>query len=156
MVSDALSRKAESMCRLAFIPAEEMSLAMQRLDISKPSRVLAYLVVQSSLLERIKARQYNNPHLLVLKDTMQRGGAKKVMIGGYGIMRFQGHICIPNVDGLRELILDKAHSSRYSIHLGVTNMYCDLKQHYWWRKMRKDIVGHVSQCLNCQQIKYEH
>ncbi|XP_070041059.1 uncharacterized protein [Nicotiana tomentosiformis] len=35
-------------------------------------------------------------------------------------------------------------------------MYCDLKAHYWWRRMKKDIVGHVSLCLNCQQVKYEH
>ncbi|XP_070050631.1 uncharacterized protein [Nicotiana tomentosiformis] len=35
-------------------------------------------------------------------------------------------------------------------------MYHDLKQHYWWRRMKKEIVGHVTRCLSCQQIKYEH
>nr|XP_009598095.1 uncharacterized protein LOC104093960 [Nicotiana tomentosiformis] len=37
----------------------------------------------------------------------------------------------------------------------VKKMYCDLKQHYWWWKMKKVIVGHVSRCLNCHQVKYE-
>jgi len=63
-------------------------------------------------------------------------------------MRLQGYVGVPNVDGLRELILEKAHSSWYDIHPGVTKMYRDLKNHYWWRKMKKHIVGHVSRCLN--------
>ncbi|XP_070009965.1 uncharacterized protein [Nicotiana sylvestris] len=34
-------------------------------------------------------------------------------IGDDGVLRIQGKICVPNVDGLRELILEEAHSSRY-------------------------------------------
>ena len=45
---------------------------------------------------------------------------------------------------------------RYSIHSGATKMYRDLKQHYWWCRMKRDIVDFVSRCLNCQQVKYEH
>ncbi|XP_070008096.1 uncharacterized mitochondrial protein AtMg00860-like [Nicotiana sylvestris] len=65
VVADALSRKAESMGSLAFIPVEEKPLAMDvqdlanrfvRLDISNPSRVHACVVAESSLFERIKAR----------------------------------------------------------------------------------------------------
>ena len=63
---------------------------------------------------------------------------------------------MPNVDGLRELILEEADNSRYSIHPGAAKMYQDLRQHYWWRRMKKDIVGFVAQCLNCQQVKYAH
>ncbi|XP_070056934.1 uncharacterized protein [Nicotiana tomentosiformis] len=35
-------------------------------------------------------------------------------------------------------------------------MYRDLKQHYRWQKIKKDIVRYVAWCLNCQQAKYEH
>jgi len=58
--------------------------------------------------------------------------------------------------GLRELILEEAHSSRYSIHPGAAKMYQDLRHHYWWKRMKKDIVVFVARCLNCQQVKYEH
>ncbi|XP_070036909.1 uncharacterized protein [Nicotiana tomentosiformis] len=85
-----------------------------------------------------------------------RGGAKEVTIGNNGILRLQGRICVPNMDGLKELILDEDHSSRYSIHPGATNMHCYLKQHYWWWRMKKDVVGHISRCMNCQWVKYEH
>ncbi|XP_016489014.2 uncharacterized protein LOC107808964 [Nicotiana tabacum] len=127
-----------------------------RLDFSKPSRNLACVVEQSSLVDSIKARQFDSTHFLVLKDTVQRAGAKKFLIGDDGVLRLQGQICVSNVDGLRELILDEAHSLRYSILSYVTKMYLYLKQHYWWRKMKKVIVGYVSQRLNCQQVKYEH
>ena len=68
----------------------------------------------------------------------------------------QGHICVPNVDELCELILEEFHSSWYSIHLGAAKLYQDLSQHYWWRQMKKDIVAYVARCLNCQQVKCEH
>ena len=35
-------------------------------------------------------------------------------------------------------------------------MYQDLKQYYWWRGVKKDIVEYVSKCLTCQQVKAEH
>ncbi|XP_070036738.1 uncharacterized protein [Nicotiana tomentosiformis] len=85
-----------------------------------------------------------------------RVGAKEVVIGDDRVMQFQGWICVPNVDGLIDLIFEEAHSSRYSIHPGVTKMYRDLKQHYWWRRIKRDIITYVSRCLNCQQVKYEH
>ena len=35
-------------------------------------------------------------------------------------------------------------------------MYRDLKQHYWWPNMKKNMAEFVAQCLTCQQIKAEH
>ncbi|XP_070039552.1 uncharacterized protein [Nicotiana tomentosiformis] len=136
VVSDTLSRKAESMGSLAYLPVAQRPLSMDiqalanrfvRLDLSEPSCVLSCVVAQSSLLERIKARHFDDPHLLVLKDTVQQGSSKEVVIGDNGVMRLRGWICVPNFDGLRDLILEKAHSSRYSIHPSVPKMYCDLK-----------------------------
>ena len=57
---------------------------------------------------------------------------------------------------MTRLTMQEAHSLRYSIHPGATMMYRDLKQHYWWCLMKRDIVDFVSRCLNCQQVKYEH
>ncbi|XP_070007201.1 uncharacterized protein [Nicotiana sylvestris] len=120
VVAFALSRKVESMGSLVFIPAEERPLALDiqslanrlvRLDISEPSRVLACVVGQSSLLGQIKARQFDDPHLAVLRETMLQGSAKEFSIGEDGVLRLQGHLCVPNVDGLMERILEEAHSS---------------------------------------------
>lgn len=58
---------------------------------------------------------------------MQHGGAKQVTLGDDGVLRLQGRVCVPNVDGLRKLILEEAHNSRYSIHPGAAKMYQDLR-----------------------------
>ena len=63
---------------------------------------------------------------------------------------------MPRVDYLIHTILTKAHSSRYSIHHGATKIYRDLKQHFWWSRMKHDIVNFVTQCPNFQEVKYEH
>ncbi|XP_070014850.1 uncharacterized protein [Nicotiana sylvestris] len=152
VVVDTLSRKAESMGSLAFISAEERALALDiqsmdkklvRLYILEPSRVLSCVVE----LEEIKARQFDDPHLFFLREMILQGGAKEVTIGEDGVLRLQGHLCVPNVDGLRERILEEAHSSRYFIYSGATKMYRDLRHHYWWWQMKKDIVEYVARCL---------
>ncbi|XP_070046532.1 uncharacterized protein [Nicotiana tomentosiformis] len=79
VVADALSTKTKSMGSLAFISANESPLTLDiqslanrlvRLDISVLSRVLTCVVVQSSLFELSKARQYDNLLLLVLRETV--------------------------------------------------------------------------------------
>ncbi|XP_070008204.1 uncharacterized protein [Nicotiana sylvestris] len=153
MVADALSRKAESMRSLAFIPDEEMPLALDvqalenkfvRLDISELNRILACMISRSSLFEYIKVCRYDDPHLLVLKDTVQNG-----VVGDEGVLKLHGRICVPNIDGLWELILEEAHNWWYFIQLGVAKMYHNLKQHYWWTRMKKDIIEYVARCLKC-------
>ncbi|WMV18994.1 hypothetical protein MTR67_012379 [Solanum verrucosum] len=76
--------------------------------------------------------------------------------GGDGVLRYQGHLCVPDDDGLREQILEEAHSSRYSIYPGATKMYHDLREVYWWNGMKRDIEGFVAKCPNCQQVKVQH
>ncbi|XP_070040150.1 uncharacterized protein [Nicotiana tomentosiformis] len=102
-----------------------------RLDISEPTRVLACVVSRSCFYGRIRERQYDDPHLLVLKDTVQHGDAKEVTIGEDGAFRMQDRLYVPNMDGLHELILQEADSLRYSIHPGAAKMYQDMRQHYW-------------------------
>ncbi|XP_070032690.1 uncharacterized protein [Nicotiana tomentosiformis] len=159
IVADAFSRKTESMGSLAYLPVAKRRLVMyfqalanqfMRLDMSEPTRIISCVVPQSSLLDHIMAHQFHDPHLLVLKEMVQCGSAQEVVIGDDGVMWLKGRICVPNIDVLRYFILEEAHNSHYSIHIGVMKMYHDLKQHYQWERMKKDIVAYVFRCLNCQ------
>ncbi|XP_070003095.1 uncharacterized protein [Nicotiana sylvestris] len=116
---------------------------------------LEELLAKGFVRPSIKARQFDDPHLVVLRETTLQGSAKEVSIGDDGVLRLQGHLCVPNVGVLRERILDEAHSSRYSIHPGATKMYRDLRQHYWWRRMKKDIVEYVIEALSSLLISGE-
>jgi hypothetical protein len=65
-------------------------------------------------------------------------------------------ICVPNLKPIRELILQEAYDSAYSIHPDSTKMYKDMKTRYWWYGMKRDIVLYVSLCDTCQRVKAEH
>ena len=57
---------------------------------------------------------------------------------------------------LKNEILHDAHNSRYSIHLGSTKMYQDLKRNFWWPNMKKEIAECVIKCDTCQRVKAEY
>ncbi|GJS35810.1 putative reverse transcriptase domain-containing protein [Tanacetum coccineum] len=73
-----------------------------------------------------------------------------------GEIYFFDRIWIPSVGGVRKLIMDEAHTSRYSVHPGADKMYYDLRDLYWWPGMKRDIAEYVSRCLTCSKIKAEH
>jgi hypothetical protein len=63
---------------------------------------------------------------------------------------------VPKNVEARQQILDEAHLSRYTIHPGSTKMYQDLKQHYWWTKMKIEIARYVAKCDTCRHVKAIH
>ncbi|GJX62972.1 putative reverse transcriptase domain-containing protein [Tanacetum coccineum] len=56
-----------------------------------------------------------------------------------GEIYFFDRIWIPSVGDVRKLIMDEAHTSRYSVHPGADKMYYDLRDLYWWPGMKRDI-----------------
>nr|AAV31171.1 Putative polyprotein, identical [Solanum tuberosum] len=93
---------------------------------------------------------------LVSEANVQKQRVLAFEQGGDGVLRYQGRLCVPMVDGLQKRIMEEAHSSRYSIHPGFTKMYRDLREVYWWNGMKKGIAEFVAKCPNCQQVKVEH
>lgn len=65
-------------------------------------------------------------------------------------------ICILNDLELRRIILEGEYNNKFTINLGSSKLYQDLKKNYWWPDIKEDIVGYVTWCLICQQVKIEH
>ena len=78
------------------------------------------------------------------------------MVREDGCLYFKDRLCVPNNEELKKNILQEGHSSPYAMHPGANKMYQNLKSHYWWNGMKKDITNYVAQCLTCQQVKAEH
>ena len=71
-------------------------------------------------------------------------------------MWISGRLCVPDVDNLREEILEEAHFAAYSVHPGATKMYHSIRDFYWWNGLKKDVADYVAKCLTCHQVKAEH
>jgi hypothetical protein len=91
-----------------------------------------------------------------MKEMIEIGKAPDFIEGEHGTVWFRKWICVLDVDHLREKILQEAHDLAYSIHLGSTKMYLDLKERYWWYGMKRDVATHVALCDVCQRVKAEH
>ena len=131
--------------------------------LSRKKALLCQLGVSSSpLLDRIIAKQDEDEMLRLMKESVRSRiggsscGSSGTQIDDSGILRINGRICVPNVDGLRQDLLQENHRSRCSIHPGVLKMYQDMKRLYWWKGMKRDISIFVSQCATCQQVKTDH
>ncbi|GJU58182.1 putative reverse transcriptase domain-containing protein [Tanacetum coccineum] len=73
-----------------------------------------------------------------------------------GALYYMDRIWVPLIGGVRTLIMDEAHKSRYYVHPGVDKMYYDLRDMYWWPRIKKDIALYVSKWLTCLKVKAEH
>ncbi|GJW06784.1 putative reverse transcriptase domain-containing protein [Tanacetum coccineum] len=52
--------------------------------------------------------------------------------------------------------MNEAYKSKYFVHPGAVKMYYDLRDRYWWPRMKTDIAEYVSKCLTCLKIKAKH
>ncbi|KAL1189438.1 putative mitochondrial protein [Cardamine amara subsp. amara] len=70
-----------------------------------------------------------------------------------GTILLRGRVSVPKDEVLRQEIPREAHQSHFSIHLGATKMYRDLKRYYQWVGMKKNVVSWVTGCDTCQLVK---
>ncbi|GJU85493.1 putative reverse transcriptase domain-containing protein [Tanacetum coccineum] len=131
--------------------------SLRRKERLKPRRVrVMSITIHSGLKTKILEAQSEASKDLKASTEWLRGLERHFEQRDDGEIYFFDHIWIPSVGGVRKLIMDEAHTSRYSVHPGADKMYYDLKDLYWWPGMKRDIVEYVSRCLTCSKIKAEH
>ncbi|XP_061368491.1 uncharacterized protein LOC133311453, partial [Gastrolobium bilobum] len=62
-----------------------------------------------------------------------------------GLLLYQVRIVVPKE--LVDEVMVEAYKGQYAIHPGATKMYQDLKEKFWWPRMKRDVEGYVSRCL---------
>jgi hypothetical protein len=73
-----------------------------------------------------------------------------------GTLWFKERLVVPKREALKKKILDKAHTSRYSIHSGSTKMYHDIRQQFWWMRMKHETARYISECDTCWKVKADY
>ena len=108
------------------------------------------------MLGKIREAQKTNKEIAEIKERMSKGKAKGFLEDEHDSLWFEDRIYVPNDPEIRKLILQEAHDSLYSIRLGNTKKYLDLKESFWWTGMKKDIAEYVAVCDVCQRVKEDH
>jgi hypothetical protein len=150
VVVDVLSRKAHCNYLTAVRSTREEFSTRVLLDLS-----LYNITLTPILRDDIIAEQKNDEGMSHIKKIIQEGDPKVAYFceDAEGVLWLKDRLVVPRRAALKKKILDEAHTSRYSIHPGSTKMYHDLRQQFWWTRMKHEIARYVSECDTCQKVK---
>jgi hypothetical protein len=84
------------------------------------------------------------------------GKPREFTIDENDLVRFKGRLCVPQKSEVKVDILREAHKTPYTVHPGETKVYRDLKQNFWWKRMKVDVSKYVVAYEVCQHVKAEH
>nr|GEX74085.1 putative reverse transcriptase domain-containing protein [Tanacetum cinerariifolium] len=147
-------------CETRYHPgkANVVANALSRKERIKPLRVRALLMtIHNDLLKRIReAQEGAMKKKYVGKENLGRLITSIFEFLPDGTRCFRNRVWLLRYGGLRNLVMNESHKSKYSIHPGSDKMYQDLKPLYWWPNMKADIATYVSKCMTCAKVKDEH
>ncbi|GJT93066.1 putative reverse transcriptase domain-containing protein [Tanacetum coccineum] len=146
-------------CEIKYHPgkANVVADALSRKERLKPRRVRAMsITIHSGLKTKILEAQSEASKDLKAPAEWLRGLERHFEQRADGEIYFFDRIWIPSIGDVRKLIMDEAHTSRYSVHPGADKMYYDLRDLYWWPGIKRDIAEYISRCLTYSKIKAEH
>jgi hypothetical protein len=132
---------------------------MMKLNLEMvPQGSLNHIAVEPTLHDSIIMAQLHDEGIKIIKEKLSQGEAKYkcFRVDHKGVLWFEFCLVVPKNHHLRKQILDEAHLSKFSIHLGSTKMYWDFKQNFWWTRMKREIAKYVSECDVCQRVKASH
>jgi hypothetical protein len=142
VVADALSREPSSLNALLKINQPTLCEEFDRFGLELVSHgFLANLEVRPTLFDQIKEARKGHESIEGIKRRMGREEVPRFSIDHQGVLWYNGRLCVPSIDELKQLILKEAHDTPYSIHPGGTKMYQDLKEQFWWHGMKRDATS---------------
>ena len=117
MVADALSRKF--MGSLAHILVYNRSIVKElgdlfnmgvQFEVTESQGLVAQFKVRPLLIDEINANKDKDPSFIKLRETVQLGQTSGFEIRD-GVLRRGNRLCVPDIDGLRQRILQEAHNA---------------------------------------------
>jgi hypothetical protein len=153
IIADTLNRKAYCNCLPDVrLMGEESSTRVL------PNLSLFNITLTPTLRSKIIAAQKDDEGMGHIKRRMWEGDPKVVCFceDAEGSLWFREMLVVPKRESLNKKILDEAHTSRYSIHPRSNKMYHDLRQQFWWTRMKRETARYVSKCDTCWKVKADY
>ncbi|GKE18105.1 putative reverse transcriptase domain-containing protein [Tanacetum coccineum] len=118
--------------------------AVSRKEWMKPKRSRAMsMKIHSSIKAKILEAQSEASKDVNTPAEVLRGLNKQFERKEDGGLYFVERIWVPAYGNLRTLIMNEAHATKYYVHPGADKMYYDLRDLYWWPRMKKDITLYI-------------
>jgi hypothetical protein len=155
VVADAQSHKKYCNATFAQRMPPELRREIEYLNLGMVNETNVVMEVEPTLEAEIREGQLEDAKLKEIRQLIWNNKTSDFIEDSQGTLWLGKRICVPNLKPINESILREAHDSAYSIHPDSTKMYKDLKTHYWWYGMKRDIVEYVSLCDTCQRVKAE-
>jgi hypothetical protein len=134
----------------------ELRREIEYLNLGMVNGAKVVMEVEPTLEADIREGQLEDAKLKEIRLLIRNNKTSDFTEDSQGTLWLGKQICVPNLKPIKESILREAHDSAYSIHPDSTKMYKNLKTHYWWYGMKRDIAEYVSLCDTCQRVKAEH
>ncbi|WVZ71000.1 LOW QUALITY PROTEIN: hypothetical protein U9M48_019627 [Paspalum notatum var. saurae] len=157
VVVDALSRRAH--CNVIEARPTVRVLCCEIDEIKLPTEQLAELynlIIEPTIKEQIITAQKQDKGMAFIREGMDEKKRACFTLDDQGVLWFKNRLVVPKDMELRKRILDEAHTSMFTMHPGSNKMFQDLKQKFWWTRMKREITTYVSECDVCQRIKADH
>ncbi|WVZ97053.1 hypothetical protein U9M48_042617, partial [Paspalum notatum var. saurae] len=142
VVADALSRKAH--CN-----------AIEARPTARHAELYS-LIIEPTIKDQIIAAQKNDKGTAHIRDEINEKKKACFKLDEEGVLWFKKRLVVPKDMELRKKILDEAHTSMFTMHPGSNKTYQDLKQKFWWTRMKREIGKYMSECDVCQRVKPDH
>ena len=114
------------------------------------------LIIEPTLKEQIIAAQKQDQGMTHIRKEIDDKKKACFTLDDQGVLWFKNRLVVPKDMELRKRILDEAHTSMFTLHPGSNKMYQDLKQKFWWTRMKREIAKYVSKCDVFQRIKADY
>ena len=92
------------------------------------------LNIQSTLENRIRKAQSSDKDLMGIRTQTGENKAPDFRVDNEGTLWYKDRICMPRKGDFRQIIMNEAHNSAYSIHPGSTKIYMDLNKNIGGRE----------------------
>ena len=126
------------------------------MQVADTRTLLASLYVCLLLVDQIKEGQKQVSEMIKLRAEIEGGRKPEFQVRDDGVIVKGSRMCVLEIGELKREIMEEGNSSAYAMHPGSTKMYHTLREHYWWKGMKKEIVDFISRCLTYQQVKAEN
>jgi hypothetical protein len=121
-----------------------------------PHGRLNNIAIIPTIKEDVIATQRTGVRIGQIRRRLELGEAQCFWQDADGVLWFKDHLMVPKNFELHHKIMDEAHCSSYSIHLGTNKMYQDMNKSFWWTRMKREIAKYVSECDTCWRVKFDH